>query len=206
MEEFKNQTYQHLKTHRGGTRANSREETNESRETQHKFEDWKMTMTMKDPGKIIQRLSEVTRPTGVRAAIRKNIPSNAGALPDRKVLPKKKNTDSQRRGIIFRWGLSPAHANLMFVDLPKKQTSNPICAETDSTLRLLGAGHLRSSRLGSFPKNLKKILPYGCASCVREELSYLARCSQSDAGVTDFTETCTTTMVDIFLIGYVWYR
>ena len=57
----------------------------------------------------------------------------------------------------FRWSPSPAHADHMFMDLPMTQTSPAEFQSdrrhtgTDSTLRLSGAGHPRSSHLGSFP-------------------------------------------------------
>ena len=73
MKEFKKQTYQHLKTHKGGTRANSREEKNVSRKTQHKFEDWKMTKTVKDSGETIEQMSGDTCATARVLSCRKKV-------------------------------------------------------------------------------------------------------------------------------------
>ena len=55
----------------------------------------------------------------------------------------------------FRWSSSPAHADLMIMDLPMTQTSpaefqsDRRHTETDSTLRLSGSSHSRFSHLGS---------------------------------------------------------
>ena len=65
----------------------------------------------------------------------------------------------------FRWSPIPAHADLMFMDLPMTQTSpaefqyDRRHTETYSTLRLSGAGHSRSSNVRTFDT---KKWRYGC--------------------------------------------
>ena len=72
--------------------------------------------------------------------------TDAGALPGQK----------KKMRCHFRWSASPAIADVMFMDTPMTQTSpaefqsDRRHTETDSTLRLSGAGHSRSSHLGSF--------------------------------------------------------
>ena len=67
-----------------------------------------------------------------------------------------KKSPPQKMRNHFRWSPSPAHADLMLMDLPMTQTSPAELqndrrhTETDSTLRLSGAGHSRSSHFGSF--------------------------------------------------------
>ena len=73
---------------------------------------------------------------------------------------------SKKCGIVFRWSPSPAHADLMFMDLPMTQTSpaefqhDRRHTQTYSTLRLSGAGHSRSSNLRTFDDTKK--WRYGC--------------------------------------------
>ena len=64
----------------------------------------------------------------------------------------------------FSWSSSPSHADLMFMDLPMTHASpadfqsDRRHTETDSTLRLSGAGHSKST-WGTFDTNK---WPYGC--------------------------------------------
>ena len=116
---------------------------------------------------------------------KKNKLSDIGALLDQKVKKKKTKHWHTAPRNHFRSGLSLAHANLIFWTcrwrrlLP--QNSNPICATRRLTrpCACWAPAIWDPPTLGAFQKITKKI-PYGSASRVREELSFLARCSQSD--------------------------
>ena len=94
---LQNQTFQHLGIHRDGTRANSREDNNESRNTPAQVERPEDNDDNERLGeKPSNRRKGSVAPQAWELRWEKNTLSNAGALPGQKV-QKENFADSQRR-------------------------------------------------------------------------------------------------------------
>ena len=167
-----------------------------------KFEDWKMTMTTTHSGKIIERTPGVTCSTDMNAVVmtlRKK-----QAVKHRRLASQKKNTDTAQRNH-YRWGSQSGprepdvHGPADDADFSRTIPIQSAPHGDRLDLALVGR---RPSHFGSFPTNPKKT----CHTAARRACVRNSHFSRSAHGVTDFTEICTTTVVDVFVVGYVWFR